>query len=85
MYLAFSFRRQAFDPTLHIPQYRYVSSSYLLNLVTGSGSHGEHADCIKVVVPLDILASASPMIVWLRMAPKYPGLEAQKQVVGRPI
>ena len=54
-------------------------------MVTGSGSRGEHADCIKVVVPLNILAPASPMVVWLKIAPKYPGLAVQKQVVGRPI
>ena len=54
-------------------------------MVTGSGSRGEHADCIKVVIPLHILAPASPMVVWLKMAPKYPGLGVQKQVVGRPI
>jgi hypothetical protein len=48
-------------------------------MVTGFGSRGEHADCIKVVVPLNILAPASPMIVWLKIAPKYPGLGVQKQ------
>ena len=48
-------------------------------------SRGEHADCIKVVVPFNILAPASPMVVWLGMAPKYLGLGVQKQVVGRPI
>ena len=56
-----------------------------LQLATSSGSRGGHAGCINVVVSLNISAPASPMVVWLRMAPKYPGLGVQKQVVGRPI
>ena len=87
MYFAFSFHWDAFDSTLHIPRYRYVNSSYFfVELGDRLGlSRKVYADCIKVVVPLNILAPASPMVVWLRMAPKYPGLGVQKQVVGRPI
>ena len=34
---------------------------------------------------IEYFGSSIAMVVWLKIAPKYPGLAVQKQVVGRPI